>query len=137
MKDLKRLLPILVLVGFMIATGVYVFVYLARSFQPDAAGGRPLVGIWHGDAFARAILVSVFFLIGEVFLVYLLLSWRRRGNTIQVRGDLWSWLSARSDITGEPAEHIAERAISQYRLRLEGGPHGIPSVSEDSLTSTG
>jgi len=130
MKEFKRYFPFLVLGSVLLGTGIYVFVYLARSFQPDAAGGRPLVGLWHGDNFSRTLLVSIFFLIGEVFLVYLALSRQRRSNTITVRSDLWRWLDARSELSGEPSELIAERALTLYRMRLEGGPQGVPSVAE-------
>ncbi len=127
----RRTVAILTLVAFLAATGVYIFIYLFRAFEADTAGGRELVGIWHGDNFSRTILVAVFFLIGEVFLVYLALSRERRSGVVNLRPDVWRWLSTRSRLTGESAEHIAERAISLYRLRLEGGPQGVPSVPED------
>ncbi len=73
---------------------------------------------------------AVFFLIGEVFALYLALHWQRRSQSISVRSDVWGWLSGRSALTGESTDHIAERAISLYRLRLEGGPQGVPSVPE-------
>ncbi len=128
-----RLAAILMLTGFLIATGTYVFIYLFRAFQAETAGGRPLVGIWHGDNFTRTILVAVLFLIGEVFAIYLALSRERGAGHVNLRTDVWSWLSARSSLTGESAEHIAERAISLYRLRLEGGPQGVPSVPVSAI----
>jgi hypothetical protein len=45
-----------------------------------------------------------------------------------VRQDLWEWLEAREELTGEPAEATAHRAIAQYRARLEGGDAGLPST---------
>ena len=128
-----RLVAIVTLTGFLIATGAYIFIYLFRAFQADSAGGRPLVGIWHGDNFTRTILVAVLFLIGEVFAVYLALSRQRRAGNVTLRSDVWAWLTARSRLTGESEEHLAERAISLYRLRLEGGPQGIPSVPASVL----
>lgn len=127
---IRRFIAASVLAAFMVATGVYIFVYLARSFQPDAGGDRPLVGIWHGDNFSRAILVAILFLIGEVFAVYLALSWQRRTKAVNVRPDVLAWLEGRSALTGESTDHITERAISLYRLRLEGGPQGVPSMPE-------
>ncbi len=125
----RRVVAALTLTGFLIATGVYIFVYLIRAFDADSAGGRPLVGLWHGDNFSRTILVAIFFLIGEVFAVYLALNRQRRAGVINLRPDVGSWLAARSQLTGESEEHIAERAIALYRLRLEGGPQGVPSVA--------
>ncbi len=129
---MTRKLAFATLIGFMLITGAYIFVYLARAFQAESAGGRPLVGIWHGDNFTRTILVAILFLIGEVFAVYLALSYRRRSHALNLRDDVWQWLAARASLTGESSEFIAERAISQYRLRLEGGPGGIPSVPSDA-----
>ena len=127
---MRRILSALILAGFLAVTGAYVFIYLFRSFETEASGGRELVGIWHCDNFSRTILVAVFFLIGEVFALYLALQWQRRSQSISVRPDVWGWLSGRSALTGESTDHIAERAISLYRLRLEGGPQGVPSVPE-------
>ncbi|MFQ5948156.1 MAG: hypothetical protein ACE5KX_04795 [Acidimicrobiia bacterium] len=127
---MRRKLSVASLAVFLILTGVYVFVYLVRSFQSEGSGGRELVGIWHGDNFTRAILVAIFFLIGEVFAIYLALSRQRRNRVVSVRADLGNWLSARSDLTGESIEHIAERALSLYRLRLEGGPQRVPSIPD-------
>jgi hypothetical protein len=131
---MRRKLAGLLLAGFLVYTGVYVFVYLGRSFRVDHP--RPLehVGIYHGDEFARTLLVALLFLIGEVFVVYLVLA-TRRPRRITLRTDLWSWLRARAELTGEPLDHIAERAVSQYRLRLEGGP-GVPLPSAEVNTGT-
>ncbi len=127
----KRMVAMLTLISFLIATGVYIFVYLLRAFEAETAGGRPLVGIWHGDNFSRTILVAIFFLIGQVFIVYLALSRQQRAGSVHLRPDIWTWLTTRSRLTGEAEDHIAERAISLYRLRLEGGPQGVPSVPEE------
>ena len=54
---MKRVLALIALVCFLIYTGVYIFVYLFRAFRiPDSTG--EVVQIWHGDPFARAILVA-------------------------------------------------------------------------------
>ncbi len=127
---IRRFIAAGVLAAFMVATAVYIVVYLIRSFQPDDGGERALVGLWHGDNFSRAIFVAILFLIGEVFAVYLALAWQRRTRAVQVRPDMLSWLERRSALTGESTDHIAERAISLYRLRLEGGPQGVPSAPE-------
>ncbi len=131
MSGMRRKFSFVVLGAFLAVTGTYIFIYLFRSFRSQGASGRELVEIWHGDNFTRTILVAVLFLIGEVFAVYLALSRERRSGVVSVRGDLWAWLSARSDLTGEPEDQIAQRAISMYRYRLEGGPNGLPSIPED------
>ncbi len=41
---------------------------------------------------------------------------------VRVRADLARWLSQRSDITGEPAERIADRALASYRVQLGEEP---------------
>jgi hypothetical protein len=131
---MRRKFAGLLLVGFLAYTGVYIFVYLARSFRVDHP--RPLehVGIYHGDEFARILLLALFFLIGEVFVIYLALA-TSRPRRVTLRRDLWSWLRARAELTGEPLDHIAERAVSQYRLRLEGGP-GMPLPSAEVSRAT-
>ena len=131
MSGMRRKLSIALLAAFLAVTGTYIFIYLIRSFRSQGSSGRELVEIWHGDNFTRTILVAVLFLIGEVFAVYLALSRERRSGVVTVRADLWAWLRARSDLTGEPEDEIAQRAISQYRYRLEGGPNGLPSVPDD------
>jgi len=129
---MRRKFAGLILAGFLVYTGVYIFVYLARAFRVDRP--RPLenVGIYHGDEFARTLLVALLFLIGEVFLVYLALA-RRQPRRVTLRTDLWKWLQGRAELTGEPLDHIAERAVSQYRARLEGGP-GMPLPSTEVST---
>lgn len=131
---MRRKIGALLLAGFLLYTGIYIFVYLARAFRVDHP--RPLqhVAIYHGDEFSRTLLVAVLFLIGEVFAVYLALALRRR-QRVPVRDDLWAWLEARQELTGEPADSIAERALSQYRARLEGGP-GVELPSADVHASS-
>lgn len=125
---MKRTIGILTLGGFMLYTGIYLFVYLTRAFRIERPDGLVHVGLYHGDNFSRVLLVAILFLIGEVFALYLALA-ARRPHRIDVRADLWKWLKAREELTGEPADFIAERAISQYRIRLEGGHESrVPSA---------
>jgi hypothetical protein len=119
----KRVFPLLVLIGFLAYTGAYIFVYLFRAFRVGDRVAGEVVQVWHGDPMTRAILVSVLFLIGLVVLVGYVEIIRvagRSGRGVRVRDDLWRWLAARSEETGEAPEHIADRAISAYRDRLEG-----------------
>jgi hypothetical protein len=37
---------------------------------------------------------------------------------VPLRGDLVRWLTERSRISGEPVEHLADRAIASYRASL-------------------
>ncbi len=41
---------------------------------------------------------------------------------LRVRADLAGWMQQRSDLTGEPVEQIADRALATYRLQLGEGP---------------
>jgi hypothetical protein len=118
--------------GALTYTGAYVFIYLARAFRVEGESPTQFVGLHHGDNFARTLLVAIFFLIGEVLLVYASLAKSRRRGIMTVRQDLWQWLQKREDLTGEPADTIAERAISLYRTRLEGGPDGTPSATSET-----
>jgi hypothetical protein len=125
----RRKVLTLLLAGFLALTGAYVFIYLARAFTVSEEDAPfPLVNLSHTDNFARTILVAVFFLIGEIFAVYFALSRQKGGKEISVRTDLWEWLEAREELTGESAQAVAERAISSYRARLEGGDAGLPSA---------
>jgi hypothetical protein len=61
-----------------------------------------------------------------------------RRQRVPVRDDLWAWLEARQELTGEPADSIAERALAQYRARLEGGPGAeLPSVDMHAASTPG
>jgi hypothetical protein len=116
-----RQVAILALVGFMAYTGIYIFVYLWRSFRIDSPDGLNAVGIWHGDPFARAILVAVLFLMGLVVVLHVSLVRRQGGyGQIKLRRDLHEWLVEQADEMNEPPSHLADRAIASYRARLEG-----------------
>lgn len=125
----RRVIGTLTLGGIMLYMGIYLYVYMTRSFRVSRPDPLEYVGIYHGDEFARVILVAVLFLIAEVLAVYLAMA-SRRPHRVDIRVDLWRWLKAREELTGEPADVIAERAIAQYRLRLEGGPGSrVPSAT--------
>ena len=118
---MKRMLGLIALIIFLVYTGAYIFVYLFRAFRlPEPAGGT--VQIWHGDPFARAILVSVFFMIGLLIILFIMLMrpGAHRAGSIAVRSDLWEWLTDQGERTNETPESIGERAIAIYRARLEG-----------------
>jgi hypothetical protein len=120
---IPMLLGVLGVVGFMIYTGIYIFVYMFRAFRATEPVTGEVVQVWHGDPFARAIFVSVLFLIGLVILVWVGLTRGealRAGQSIKVRSDLWLWLVQHAEATNEDPERIAERAVSAYRARLEG-----------------
>lgn len=52
--------------------------------------------------------------------------WAGARRRVAVRADLARWLHGRSELTGEPAERIADRALSAYRRSLDGDPAGVP-----------
>lgn len=118
---MKRILALVALVCFLIYAGVYIFVYLFRAFRiPEATGGS--VQIWHGDPFARAILVAVFFMIGLLVVLFVMLMrpGAHRAGSMAVRPDLWQWLVEQGERTNEPPERIGERAIATYQARIAG-----------------
>ena len=118
---MRRILALTALICFLIYTGVYIFVYLFRAFRlPEAAEGT--VQIWHGDPFARSILVSVFFMIGLLIVLFLMLMrpGAHRAGVIRVRSDLWQWLVEQGERTNEAPDRIGERALATYRARIEG-----------------
>lgn len=118
---MKRLLALIALVCFLVYTGAYIFVYLFRAFRlPEPTGGA--VQIWHGDPFARAILVAVFFMIGLLIVLFLMLMrpGAHRAGSMPVRPDLWQWLVEQGERTNEPPERIGERAIAMYQARVAG-----------------
>ncbi len=121
---MRRKLALGVLVGFLAYTGAYIFVYLWRAFRIEAPDELPVVQIFHGDPFARAILVSVLFLIGLVVMVYIAITRQHglRSGQVTVRSDLYAWLQERAEEANEDPERLAERAIAAYRARMEGRP---------------
>lgn len=117
----KRQVGMLGLIGFMVYTGIYIFVYLWRSFRIDIPDGVTATGIWHGDPFARAILVALLFLIGLVVVLHFsLLRSQGSAGQVQLRPDLHEWLVEQADETNEVPSRLADRAVAAYRSRLEG-----------------
>ena len=67
---MRRVLEVLVSVGFLVYTGVYVFVYLFRAFRLAEPSSDAVVYVWHGDPMIRAVLVAVLFAIGLLLLMF-------------------------------------------------------------------
>ena len=111
---MKRTLALVALICFLIYTGIYIFVYLFRAFRLPEPVTSDTVQIWHGDAMARAILVSVFFMIGLLVVLFVMLMrpGAHRAARITVRPDLWEWLVEQGRRTNEAPERIGERAIA-------------------------
>lgn len=114
---MRRTLAVLVLVGFLVYTGAYVFVYLFRAFRLEEPSSENVVYVWHGDPMTRALLVAVLFAIGLLLLLFVAVgrSSSRRSGKVEVRSDLWEWLVERGEETNEAPERIAERALAMYR----------------------
>jgi hypothetical protein len=126
-SSVPAVIGLLGLLGFLAYTGVYIFVYLFRAFRTTEPIEGQVIQIWHGDPFARAILVAILFLIGLVVLLWASLirgSIVGRGQQVRFRSDLWAWLVDQGELTNEAPERIAERAVSAYRARLEGVSEG-------------
>jgi len=118
----KRRLALVVVLGFLVYTGAYVFVYLFRAFRLATPPREAAVYVWHGDPMIRAVFVAVLFAIGLLIVAILAITRpasRGHGN-VRVRADLWDWLLGRADQTNETPEQIADRAIAAYRSRIEG-----------------
>ena len=120
---MKRILPVLVLVGFLLYTGIYVFVYLFRAFRLEEPSGEAIVYVWHGDPMIRAVLAAVLFAVGLLLLMFVVVlrpASSQRG-AVRLRSDLVEWLQQRSAATGETPEAVADRAVAAYRTSLEEG----------------
>ena len=109
------------LAAFLMWSAVYIFVYLWRAFQHEGPGPS-VVRVWHGDDFTRSLLMAVFFLIGLTILGF---AWvtrtiRGREGSLPIRRDLLDWLEHEAEATQETPSVLAERAIADYRSRLEG-----------------
>ena len=121
----KRRIASLSLVGFVIYTGIYIFIYLWRSFRIVEPENLQFVAVWHGDNFSRAILVAVLFLIGLVVTLHLS-QLRRQGNAgnITLRSDIREWLILQADETNDDPSRLADRIIGTHRARIEGSRTG-------------
>jgi hypothetical protein len=119
---MRRNLALVVLVGFLAFTGIYLFVYLFRAFRLPEPAQDLTVQIWHGDPMTRAVLVAVLFTIGLILLLFVSTSesTSQRTGTVQVRPDLWEWLTRRAEETNEDPYRIADRALARYRDETEG-----------------
>ena len=117
---MKRLLTLIALLGFLVYTGAFVFVYLFRAFRLPEPVDEQVVLVWHGDPMTRAVLAAVLFAIGLLMLLFLSVSSdRRRGDDhVQIRSDLAEWVNQRAEDTNESPGRITERAIAAYRDRL-------------------
>jgi hypothetical protein len=116
----KRLLTLIALLGFLVYTGAFVFVYLFRAFRLPEPVDEQVVLVWHGDPMTRAVLAAVLFAIGLLMLLFLSLSSdRRRGDDqVRIRSDLAEWVNQRAEDTNESPGRVTERAIAAYRDRL-------------------
>ncbi len=126
---MRRVLAVMVLVGFLVYTGTYVFVYLFRAFRLEEPVGNSIVYVWHGDPMIRAVLVAVLFAIGLLLLLFLVVArpTQSQRGCVRLRADLVSWLEERSVTTGDTTEAIADRAVAAYRAAIEEGrPAGRP-----------
>jgi len=120
---MRRTIAVVVLLGFLVYTGSYVFVYLFRAFRLNDPGSDAVVYVWHGDPMIRAVLVAVLFAIGLLLLLFVVIMRPSAGQrtAVRLRPDLWSWLADRGDATGETPEAIADRAVAAYRASIEEG----------------
>lgn len=125
---MMRRLGLYGLIALLIWTGVYIFVYLWRAFQLDGPS-QTVVRVWHGDDFTRAVLIAIFFLIALTVLgfVWLVRTVRGREGSLPIRRDLLDWLEHEAEATRESPSVLAERAIADYRTRLEGPAEPSPS----------
>ena len=117
---MKRILALIALLGFLIYTGAYVFVYLFRAFRLPEPVDEQVVLIWHGDPMTRAVLATVLFAIGLLVLLFLsVATGRSRGvNNVAIRSDLADWVNQRAEDTNETPGRVTERAIAAYRDRF-------------------
>ncbi len=117
----KRRIAVLSLLGFVGYAGVYIFIYLWRSFRIDEPANLQYVALWHGDNFSRSILVAVLFLIGLTVMLHLSLLHRQgRAGQITIRSDIQEWLVQQAEETNEDPSRLADRAIGTYRAGIEG-----------------
>ena len=125
---MRRTLSVVVLIGFLVATAVYLFVYLFRAFRLPEPVSDATVQVWHGDPMMRALLVAMLFLIGLVLLLFVSISTSvaRRSGSVKIRSDLWEWLDQRAEETNEDPNRIAERALARYRDETAGPVRAAP-----------
>lgn len=122
---MKRTLALIALLGFLIYTGSYVFVYLFRAFRLPEPADPEVIQVWHGDPMIRAVLAAVLFSIGLLMLLFLSVTQARyRGDgQIRIRSDLAEWVSRRAEDTNETPGRVTERAIAAYREGFDARDH--------------
>ena len=117
---MKRLITLIALLGFLLYTGIFVFVYLFRAFRLPEPVDQQVVFIWHGDPMTRAVLAAVLFGVGLLMLMFLSLNSEERSgdSNVRIRSDLADWVNRRADDTNESPSRVTERAIAAYKDRL-------------------
>lgn len=83
--------------------------------------GVALVGLVDAAVLREPDLVALFATIVVLGALWSLSAVRQRRH-LSIRRDLVTWLQQRADVTGEPPERIADRALATYRHRLDGDP---------------
>lgn len=76
-----------------------------------------LAGVFDAIIIRQYELILLFAVILGMAFVLLARSFSKR-RALRVRADLAKWLIRRSNLTGESAEQIADRALATYRLQL-------------------
>lgn len=76
-----------------------------------------LFDAWIIEEPETALLFVVLLILGLVLLARTV----SKRRPLRVRADLAGWMQQRSDLTGEPVEQIADRALATYRLQLGEG----------------
>ena len=62
---MRRTLAVVVLVGFLVATAIYLFIYLFRAFRLPEPANDVTVQVWHGDPMIRALLIAIVFRVSK------------------------------------------------------------------------
>ena len=118
-----RKLTVLALAIFLTSSAGYMVVYIGRALRLDGPS-ETVVRLWHGDDFARGILLAVFVVLAVLLLGILWLSHLVRGpaESVRIRRDLYAWVAQRAQFADESPEAVVERAVGMYRSRLDAGP---------------
>lgn len=85
--------------------------------------GVALIGLVDAAVVREPDLLALFACI-VVLCTLWLLSVTRSRRLLSTRADLVAWLQRRADVTGEPLERIADRALATYRHQVEGASVG-------------
>lgn len=116
-----RRLTILALAIFLASSAGYMLVYIGRALRLDGPSDT-VVRLWHGDDFARSILLAVFIVLAVLLLGILWLGHLIRGaaESVRMRRDLYDWVAERARLADESPQAVVERAVGMYRSRLAG-----------------